>query len=72
MKHDPKPKIAVESIQFSHRIKAFHQNLENSIIDVQALISSSSLHEISLSNTPWTWKWVYKRLEARDSRDFGV
>ena len=38
------------------------------IVGIQESISPYSLNKISLSNTPWMRKLIYKRLEARDSR----
>ena len=56
MKHDPESKIALELIKLVAGSEAFHLEFKNMIVDVQALISSYSLNQISLSSTPWTWK----------------
>ena len=48
--------IAIKMIQFITGIKAFHQKSENHDCGVQASIPSSSIIQILILSTPWTWK----------------
>ena len=66
-KHIIELEIAIEMIRLITGFKAFHSAISKTIIGVQEANSSYSIDEISLPTTS-TQKWVYKRLEARDSR----
>ena len=55
-KHIIKLEIAFEMIQLIAGSKAFHSAILKMNFDVQEVISPYSLNEISLSNTPLTWK----------------
>ena len=50
----------LEMIQLIAGSKAFHSAISKAIVAIQEEISPYSLHEISLSNTPWTHKLIYK------------
>ena len=49
----------LEMIQLIAKSKAFHSTISKTIVSIQEVISPYSLHEISLSNTPWIHKLIY-------------
>ena len=67
-KHIIKPEIVLEMIQLITGLRDFHFTILKINFGIQEAISPYSLNEISLSNTSWTQKSIWKRKKVRDSR----